>query len=199
MQRLWFFVMLALAFGRANGQTGGAALGLPRLHAVRSATPGPAYGCGQHPSQGHGSAVLFLSNYNTKRNSPELQFNSACGAPNYFYVNMAGDDMSLIADLGEAPLQEITASRVFNYSGAQGSTAYTKFAFMAKVEAKHTYAVLINQTAAAYWCSPWMHIPGSRSADQVRGKGLRSSHRNRTVARLRVEHGARSRAALEIR
>jgi len=52
--------------------------------------------------------------------------------------------MSVIADLGEAPLQEISASRVFNYSGVQGWPTYTKFAFMAKVEMKHTYAVLIN-------------------------------------------------------
>jgi hypothetical protein len=43
-------------------------------------------------------------------------------------------------------MQEITASKIFNYSGGQGWLAYTKFAFMAKVEAKHTYAVLINRS-----------------------------------------------------
>jgi len=59
---------------------------------------------------------------------------------------MAGDQMSLIADLGEAPLQEVTAQKVFNYRGVHDWHAYTRFASVAKIEPKHTYAVLINRS-----------------------------------------------------
>jgi hypothetical protein len=152
MKLSWFLVILALVADGANSQTGGEAsgqaLGLPALNTVRAATLGPAYSCqsAEQVSRGYGSTVLFLSSYSAKRNNPELQFNGACGAENYFDVNMAGDQMSLIADLGEAPLQEITAQKVFNYRGVHDWPAYTRFASVAKIEPKHTYAVLINRS-----------------------------------------------------
>jgi len=111
-------------------------LGAFTLNTVRAATLGPAYSCrsAQQVSQGYGSTALFLSSYSTKRNSPEAPFNGACGAENYFDVDMAGDQMSLIADLGAAPLQGITAQKVFNYRGVHDWSAYTKFAREAKIE-----------------------------------------------------------------
>jgi hypothetical protein len=147
-----FGVPPELVAGRANGQTGreasGQALGLPTLNTVRVANLHPAYSCqsAEQVSQGYGSTALFLSSYSMNRNSPELLFNGACGAENYFEVNMAGDQMSLIADLGEAPLPEITAQIVFNYRGVHDSPAYTRFASAAKIEPRHTCAVLINRS-----------------------------------------------------
>jgi hypothetical protein len=148
MKHSWFFVMLALAAGAANCQTGADPLGLPTLNIVQAATLGPSYSCqsAQQVSEGYGSTVLFLSSQSKKQNSPELLFNGACGAENYFEVNMAGDEMSLIADLGAAPLQEVTAQKVFNYRGVHDWPAYTRFASVAKIEPKHTYAVLINRS-----------------------------------------------------
>ena len=55
--------------------------------------------------------MLFLSSESRKRNSPELQFNGACGTENYFVVNTNGNEMSLIADLGSVPLEDITAAK----------------------------------------------------------------------------------------
>ena len=65
-----------------------------------------------------------------------MLFDGGCGAEDYFEGSTSGDDMSLIADLGTVPLEEVTSSKAFNYS---------KFAEGVKVIPKHTYAVLINK------------------------------------------------------
>jgi hypothetical protein len=107
----------------------------------------PSYSCDPSGESrpGYGNTALFLSGYSRQRNNPELLFNGACGVENYFDVNTAGDDMSLIADLGaDVPVETLTAQQVFNLKGAFSFADYTAFAWVAKIVQGHTYAVAIN-------------------------------------------------------
>jgi hypothetical protein len=114
---------------------------LPALHVIQDATLGPSYSCG---GNGYGSTALFLSDYSKQENGPELVFNGACGGPDYFDVNTSGDDMSLIADLGNIPLTAVTAENTFNLQRVNSFSDYTQFAQVAKVVQGHTYAAVIN-------------------------------------------------------
>src|ERR1700689_1890318 len=87
-------------------------LGLPELHKTNSVTLGPSYSCGSagQAQTGEGSyrnSALFLSKYSHQMNAPELLFNGACGAEDYLQSSVAGDEMSLIADLGAVPLETV--------------------------------------------------------------------------------------------
>ena len=122
-------------------------LGLPELHTIKTATLSPAYSC-RPPEEfqaGYQSTALFLSRYSATRNSPDLLFNGACGAKDYFQGATAGDDMSLIADLGEVPIEEVSASKAFNFKRVHSFDLYSRFARVAPVEAHHTYVVLISK------------------------------------------------------
>jgi hypothetical protein len=80
-----------------------------------------------------------------RRSGPDLLFNGACGAPDYFQAATAGDDMSMIADLGAGiPLEELSAARAFNVQRQHTFAEYSKFARAVQVVADHTYAVLLN-------------------------------------------------------
>jgi hypothetical protein len=118
----------------------------PVLNTIQSAILGPSYSCGGNPAQGYGTTALFLSEYSRKENSPELLFNGACGSPDYFDVNTNGDAMSLIADLGSAPLVAVTSQRTFNLQGVNSFADYTQFALIAPIVQGHTYAVVINHS-----------------------------------------------------
>jgi len=122
-------------------------LGLPELHVIKTATLSPAYSCRSQKEfqAGYQNTALFLSNYSAKRNSPDLVFNGACGGKDYFEGATAGDDMSLIADLGEVAVEEVSASKAFNLKRVHSFDLYSKFAQVAPVEAHHTYVVLINK------------------------------------------------------
>jgi len=122
-------------------------LGLPELHTIKTATLSPAYGCrSQKESQaGYQSTALFLSKYSAMRNSPDLLFNGACAGQDYFEGATAGDDMSLIADLGKVPVEEVSASKAFNLKGIHSVGVYSRFTRVAPVKAHHTYVVLINK------------------------------------------------------
>jgi hypothetical protein len=107
----------------------------------------PAYSCrsAEQFKEGYRSTALFLSDYSKGRNVPDLLFNGACGATDYFEAATGGDDMSLIADLGSnLSLEDLSALQVFNLQRAQSFSAYSNFARVAKVELNHTYAVLLN-------------------------------------------------------
>jgi hypothetical protein len=121
-------------------------LGLPELNVVRTAVLSPSYGCRSEDdfSQGYGATALFLSKYSRQRNSPDLLFNGACKAEDDFEGPMAGDDMSLIADLGVVPLEDVSSSRAFNFRRIHSFDLYSKFAQQARVQPHHTYALLIN-------------------------------------------------------
>jgi hypothetical protein len=123
--------------------------GLPELHAIKTVTLSPSYSCRSKEAfrGGYSSTALFLSKYSDDRNSPDLLFNGACGSADYFEASTAGDDMSLIADLGNVPLEEVTTSKAFNFKRIHSFDLYSRFTREAKVEAAHTYAILINKSS----------------------------------------------------
>jgi hypothetical protein len=122
-------------------------LGLPELHTIKLATLEPSYGCRSRDEfrSGYRRTALFLSQYSDDRNSPDLLFNGACGSEDYFQASTAGDDMSLIADLGDAPLADVTAQKAFNFKGIHAFDLYSRFMEESPVVAGHTYAILINK------------------------------------------------------
>ena len=131
----------------AGSQGPAATFELPALHQINTVTLSPSYSCRppEESAKGYGNSALFLSDFARRRNGPDLLFNGACGAEGVFEAATAGDDMSLIADLGEGiSLDELSASQAFNVRRVHTSTAYSKFARVAKIEQGHTYAVLLN-------------------------------------------------------
>lgn len=122
---------------------------LPELHTIRRITLAPSYSC-RSPEEfqkGYAGTALFLSAYSKQRNSPDLLFNGACKSDDDFQASTAGDDFSLIADLGsEVSLEEVSASRAFNLKRVHSYPDYSKFADTVKVIANHTYAVLLNES-----------------------------------------------------
>jgi hypothetical protein len=125
-------------------------LGLPELHKTSSVTLGPSYSCRRGPAETsdgpYASSALFLSKYSRQMNAPELLFNGACGADDYLQSSLAGDEMSLIADLGQVPLDNVASQFVFNAKRVHSFDQYTKFAQVAKVQPNHTYAVVVNSS-----------------------------------------------------
>jgi len=122
---------------------------LPELHTIKAITLSPSYSCREKDQsrQGYGNTALFLSAYSKQRNSPDLLFNGACRSEDYFEASTAGDDFSLIADLGaEVSLEEVSASRAFNLKRVHSYVEYSKFVQTARVELNHTYAVLLNES-----------------------------------------------------
>ncbi len=121
---------------------------LPKLHVINTVTLSPSYSCrpAEDFARGYEGTALFLSPYAKQRNSPDLLFNGGCRARDYFEAATAGDDMSLVADLGaDVSLEEVSAARAFNFKRVHTPDAYTKFAQTARVELNHTYAVLLNE------------------------------------------------------
>lgn len=123
--------------------------GLPELHVIKTVTLGPSYSCRSREefAKGYANTALFLSDYAQNRNSPDLLFNGACRSEDDFDVAMAGDSLSLIADLGtEVSLEEVSASRAFNLKNVASYANYSKFVQSSQVEAHHVYAVVLNQS-----------------------------------------------------
>jgi hypothetical protein len=140
-----FFLAAFIPF--AHAQTPATPPGLPLLRAIKTATLSPSYSCRskQEFDKGYGNTALFLSTPGVEVNSPDLLFNGACGSENYFDVSLAGDEMSLIADLGAVPIEQVTAQKAFHMMGGTMGRNFSRFALAAKVEQGHTYAVVVNQ------------------------------------------------------
>jgi len=120
---------------------------LPTLHQIKEVTLSPSYSCRTPAEFGRGyeNTALFLSDFAHRHSGPDLLFNGACGAPDYFEAATAGDDMSMVADLGaDIPLEELSAARAFNVQRQHTFPEYSKFARTVKVAAGHTYAVVLN-------------------------------------------------------
>src|ERR1043166_6894181 len=118
---------------------------LPELRTIKTVTLSPSYSCRSQAdfSQGYAGAALFLSDHGKQR-SPDLLFNGACKADDYFEAATRGDAFSLIADLGsEISLADVSASQAFNPRRVAG--ADSKFAQTVKVVPGHTYAVLLSE------------------------------------------------------
>lgn len=122
---------------------------MPQLHTIRTVTLSPSYSCrsSDEVQSGYANTGLFLSPYSVKRSGPDLLFNGACGSRDYFHGSTAGDDMSMIADLGIEPLEGISASRALNLKRIHSFDLYSKFAAEVPVDINHTYALLIDKSA----------------------------------------------------
>lgn len=122
--------------------------GLPELHTIKTVTLSPSYSCQSQEEFGKGyeKTALFLSDYSKQRNSPDLLFNGACGSEDYFEASTAGDDMSVVADLKNFPLENLSAHLAFNKKNVAAFNAYSKFKSSVKVVAGHTYAVLLTKS-----------------------------------------------------
>lgn len=123
--------------------------GLPELHTIKTVTLSPSYSCRsqEDSAKGYESTALFLSDYSKRRNSPDLLFNGACKSDDEFQASTAGDDMALIADLGtDVSIEQLSAHSAFNKQNVHSFPAYSKFAQTVKVEANHTYVVLLNKS-----------------------------------------------------
>lgn len=120
---------------------------LPTLNQIKEVTLSPSYSCRtpEEFARGVENTALFLSDSAKRWSGADLLFNGACGAPDYFEAATAGDDMSVIADLGAGiPFEELSAERAFNVQRLHAFPEYSKFAKVVKVEAGHAYAVLLN-------------------------------------------------------
>ena len=140
---------LLIATTSASTQKATPDFGLPELHTIKTVTLAPSYSCRspEDSQKGYANTALFLSAYSKQVNSPDLLFNGACGTDDDFQASTAGDDFSLIADLGsEVSLEEVTASRAFNLKRVHSYAEYSKFVDTIKVTTNHTYAVLLNES-----------------------------------------------------
>jgi hypothetical protein len=120
-------------------------LGLPELHKINRVTLSPNFGCRseQDINKGYENTALFLSLYSRRMNSPELLFNGACKSSDWFEAATAGDDLDVMADYGEWPIEDLTAQQVFSPRRLAG--AYAQFAQSVSVREGHTYGLLINK------------------------------------------------------
>ena len=138
--------LLFIATASASAQNSAQNFGLPELHTIKTVSLSPSYSC-RAGENGYANTALFLSAYSKQLNSPDLLFNGACKSSDYFQASTAGDDFSLIADLGpDASLEEVSASRAFNLKRVHSYPEYSKFVNAIQVVANHTYAVLINES-----------------------------------------------------
>ena len=120
-------------------------LSLPELHKIQRVTLSPSYSCRSSEDfhKGYENTALFLSAYSRKMNSPELLFNGACKSPDTFQGATAGDDIDVVADYGEWPIEDLTAQQVFYPRRVAG--AYAQFSEEVPVREGHTYGLLINK------------------------------------------------------
>ncbi|CAF1107809.1 unnamed protein product [Rotaria sordida] len=116
---------------------------LPELHVIKKISFKYPYSCQPGPSSYEGCA-LFLTDYGVLRNMPDLLYNGACGSSNTFEVMLAGDNFGMLSDLGDVPLENVTASKAFNYNRITGDD--NTFTSTIKVVSGHTYAALLAKS-----------------------------------------------------
>lgn len=114
--------------------------GLPKLHQIQKHEFSQSYSCGGS----YNASALFLSTYSSNRNAPDLLYNGACGSDLYFEASTAGDDMSLLSDLGVFPLTNVTAMAAFNLKWQVGGD--NKFFADVPVIQGHTYSALLSKS-----------------------------------------------------
>lgn len=133
--------------------------GLPELHRISLVTLEPSYSCRSHEEfqKGYEQTALFISSFSRKMNLPDLLFNGACESQDSFEAATAGDDMSLLADMGNVPLEDVDAQSVFLTRGLH-------FEKYVNVHLDHTYAVLLNNPArrALIVFTVTGHVPNQR-------------------------------------
>jgi hypothetical protein len=173
--RTWMIAIVSLGMLGTTSPGATPDLGLPALHKIATAILQPSYGCRppEDFAKGYGQTALFLSDYGRRRNTPDFLFNGACGAEDEFQAATAGDDMSLIADLGpEVRLEELSASKAFNLKGVHAPEAESRFVRTARVVLGHTYAVLLNgsERRGLLLVAVDEHVPNKRVAVRYAAK-----------------------------
>ena len=143
-------VLLLLTLLLASGDTGSVQLPspkLPELHKIKSVTLSSSYSCRSKEDfqKGYANTALFLTDEG-RWHGPDLLFNGACGSLDYLEGQTAGDDMTLIADLGKVSLENLRADQAFNVKRVHSDDLYSRFMSVAEIEVGHTYAVLINKS-----------------------------------------------------
>jgi hypothetical protein len=101
---------------------------LPELHLIKEFTFKYPYSC-QPASSTYENSALFLTD------------DGACGDDNFFRVMLAGSDFGMLSDLGDVPLENMTAMRAFNYMDVSGGE--NTFINNIEVTEGHTYVVLL--------------------------------------------------------
>lgn len=114
---------------------------LPQLHKISGHQFSAPYSC----NGSYEKSALFLSMYTKNINAPDLLFNGVCRKSSlYFEASTAGDDFSLISDLGKVSLESVSASKAFNYRRAVGED--NTFKENVKIQEGHTYSVLLSKS-----------------------------------------------------
>lgn len=120
--------------------------GLPTLHKIQQHKFSVPYSCGGS----YNSSALFLSSYSQSMNAPDLLYNGPGGSPPscltdlYFEASTAGDDMSVLSDLGVFPLTNVSAMHAFNVKWQTGFD--NKFLTDVPVVVGHTYSALLSKS-----------------------------------------------------
>lgn len=112
---------------------------MPKLHEIQSKVFAKPYSCGGD----YKKSALFLSSYSKDRNAPDLLFNGACRAELYVDALTGGDDISLISDLGDVPLEEVSKMKAINWTRIVGGD--NNFRKSQAVKENHTYVVILSK------------------------------------------------------
>lgn len=129
-----------------TGQT--TSTSIPTLYQIVHVTLSPSYSCrsAQDFAAGYANTALFLSDSSKNLNAPELLFDGACGSPDYFGVQMAGDDLSLITDYGAVAITDWATQNAFFSTPQRQVGAQASFTMQSAVQLGHTYGVVINKS-----------------------------------------------------
>ena len=163
MKSLFLLTAVLLMAAPSISQKSHDDLDLPELHKIKKITLSPSYSCRSKEDfqKGYAGTALFLAN---RSRSPELLFNGACNSPDYLDVNMAGDDLSVVADLGKIRLEDLKAEQVFNVQRVHSPELFSRFTMEVQPEIGHCYAVLINRSDARgmFYFTVTGYIPNER-------------------------------------
>lgn len=114
-------------------------VGLPTLNEIKTVVLEASYSC----NGSYEKSAVFLSKSSKESNAPDLLYRGTCRAGNYIDASTAGDDFSLIADLGNVSLKKLTPSKMFNFENTVGRD--NTFKGTAEIKLNHVYAVLSSQ------------------------------------------------------
>lgn len=131
-----------------TAQSSSSASSLPTLYKIVHVTLSPSYSCrsAQDFAAGYANTALFLSDSSKNVNAPELVFDGACGSPDYFGVQMAGDDLSLITDYGPVALTDWATQTALFSTPQRVANQLAQFTMQNRVQVGHTYGVTINKS-----------------------------------------------------
>ena len=134
-----FPLLLSMLIGYAASAA--VKMNLPPLNTIQEFRFQYPYSCRPSSSSSpYDGSGLFLSDKTIASNDPDLLYNGACGAKDYFQATVGGISFAVIADLGDVPLENVTSSRAFNYLRTVGMDNI--FRETSPVVIGHTYAVL---------------------------------------------------------